>query len=304
MASEALSMEALAAELAAAPYSALVDVNGIVCGPAMWYKTLPGFGNFEDELFDSKNLTLLGRGKKDAKGKDVSGYYVVCDAGEVMLFTNCIDARAWASNKFYVNEVIAPSLTFMDIDDEELAVVNEEDLVKLILGYSKMQPLSARPVPVSPFALPVAAEVSSASLVLAAGCFSVTCKNASMYGRKMRDLHMAGFWMKSDAVVRFRSSDGKVAVADLLVGVGRYSCVKLAQKAIYTMMEDSDGKLSDLDSLEVDKELFDQKVCTILNYFEILYQGSRWNPGTKCIQLKLLVLIQIWPNSNRACLLS
>ena len=144
----------------------------------------------------------------------------------------------------------------------------------------------------------------SSSLVLPAGCFSVTCKNASMYGRKMRDLHMAGFWMKSDAVVRFRSSDGKVAVADLLVGVGRYSCVKLAQKAIYTMMEDSDGKLSDLDSLEVDKELFDQKVCTILNYFEILYQGSRWNPGTKCIQLKLLVLIQIWPNSNRACLLS
>jgi len=75
--------------------------------------------------------------------------------------------------------------------------------------------------------------------------------------------------------------DGKVVVADILVGVGRYACVKLAQKAIYKMMEESDGKLSDLDSLEVDKELFDQKVCTFLNYFEYLYQGTMLHPGTK-----------------------
>ena len=114
-----------------------------------------------------------------------------------------------------------------------------------------------------------------------ADCFVVTCKNASMYGKRMRDVHIAGFSVQSDAVVRFRSSDGKVAVADLLVGVGRYAYVHLAQKAIYKMMEDSDGKLSDLDSLEVDKELFDQKVCTCLNNFAYLYQGPIWDPGTK-----------------------
>ena len=83
------------------------------------------------------------------------------------------------------------------------------------------------------------------SLVLPPNCFTVTCKNASMYGKKMRDIHIAGFSVERDVVIRFRSSDGKEAVGDFLVGVGRYSCVKLAQKAIYTMMEDSDGKLSD-----------------------------------------------------------
>ena len=96
------------------------------------------------------------------------------------------------------------------------------------------------------------------------GRLVVPCKNFSIYGKRMRDVHMAGFSMKSDLVVRFRSSDGKVAVADLLVGVGRYSYVHLAQKAIYKMMEDSDGKLSYLNSLEINMQLFDQKVC-ILN---------------------------------------
>jgi hypothetical protein len=62
-------------------------------------------------------------------------------------------------------------------------------------------------------------------------------------------------------VIRFRSSDGKVAVGDLLVGVGRYSFVHIAQKAIYKMIEDNDDKVSDLDSLVVDHDLFDQKVC-------------------------------------------
>jgi len=260
-----MASDLVAAELAAAPYSALADANGIVSGPASWYKTMPGFGHFEDELFHSKNLTLLCNGKKDAKGKQVSGYYVVCDAGEVMLFTNCIDARAWASNKFYVNEVIAPSLTFVDIDDEEIAVVNGEDLVKLILGYSKMQPLAARAVPVSPFALPVAAEVSSASLVLAAGCFSVTCKNTSMYGKWIRDVPLDGFSVKKQAVVRFRSSDDKVAAADVLVALNRYGYVHLAHKAIYTMIEKGDDKVSDLYSLEVVKGLFEQKVSTLFN---------------------------------------
>ena len=114
-----------------------VEVPAAACllikKPATWFKTLLGFCHFDNKLFHNKFIRQMCPGQEDDKGNDVGGYYVVCDAGEVMLFTNCIDARAWASSKYYVNEVFATSLTFVDIDDEKLAVVNEEDLVKLIL---------------------------------------------------------------------------------------------------------------------------------------------------------------------------
>jgi len=112
-------------------------------------------------------------------------------------------------------------------------------------------------------------EAPSSSLVLPAGCFVVPYHNASIYGKKMRDVHIAGFSVESDAVIRFRSSDGKVAVGDLLVGVGRYADFKHAQLAIYKLIDASDEKVLDLESLEVDKELFDQKVCTFLNNFKL-----------------------------------
>jgi hypothetical protein len=99
------------------------------------------------------------------------------------------------------------------------------------------------------------------------GCFAVTCKNFSMYGKRMRDVHIAGFSVQSDAVIRFRTRDGKVAVGDLLVVMGRYPSVKNAQEAIFNLIDKNDGKLSDLGSLEVDKEIFDQKVCTFSNYY-------------------------------------
>ena len=84
----------------------------------------------------------------------------------------------------------------------------------------------------------------------------------------MRDVHIAGFSVQSDAVIRFRTRDGKVVVGDLLVGVGRYPDVKHAQCAIYKMIDASDHKVLDLESLEVDKESYDQKVCTFLNEFK------------------------------------
>jgi len=117
----------------------------------------------------------------------------------------------------------------------------------------------ARAVPVAP----------SSSLVLPPGCFVVTCKNASMYGKKMRDVHMAGYSKESDKVIRFRSMDGKVMVADLLVEVGRYGTVKQAQEAMYKFIEQGDDKISDLESLEVDNDLFSEKVCIFLKYLNI-----------------------------------
>jgi len=250
MAIAAVDMETLAAELAAAPYSALVDVNGIVSGPASWYQTLPGFGHFEDKLFHSKNSTLLGNGKKDVNHQDVSGYYVVCDAGEVMLFDNCIDARAWASSKYYVNEVFAPSLSFVMIGEEKLAVVNKKDLVKLILRYPQMKPLPPH----------VTAHAATSAPDIQAGRLDVTSSIAAMYEKKMRDVDLAAFSVESDAVIRFRTRDCKVAVVDVLVGMGKHETLEAAQEAIWTMIEHDDVKIRDLDSLEA--ELDDRQVRT------------------------------------------
>jgi len=116
---------------------------------------------------------------------------------------------------------------------------------------------------------PLVQAAPSSSLVLSPGCFAVTCKNASMYGKKMRDVHIAGFSVQSDAVIRFRSSDDKVAVGDLLVGVGTYGKLGHAQEALYKLIEKSDDKISDLDSLELDKEI-DQKVCTLFKTIQIV----------------------------------
>jgi len=109
------------------------------------------------------------------------------------------------------------------------------------------------------------------SLMLPAGSFSVTCKNASMYGKKMRDLHMAGFWTQSDAVIRFRSRDGKVSVGDLLVGMGKYVSVSKAQELIFNWIDIKHHFLNDLESIEVDKELMQKKVGTFLNNLAYLY---------------------------------
>ena len=79
-----------------------------------------------------------------------------------------------------------------------------------------------------------------------------------MYGKKMRDVHMAGFSVQCDLVVRFRSSDGKVAVGDLMVGVGRYGRFSKAQDIIFKLLQRKDDKIDNLPSLEVDKDLADK----------------------------------------------
>ena len=80
-----------------------------------------------------------------------------------------------------------------------------------------------------------------------------------MYGKKMRDVDITVFSVQSDGVVRFRSSDGKVAVTDILVGVGKHDKFEDVQEAIYTLIGCYDVKIQDLESLEVD--LDDEQVC-------------------------------------------
>ena len=87
-----------------------------------------------------------------------------------------------------------------------------------------------------------------------------------MYGKKMRDVHMVGFSMQSDRVVRFRNSDDKVTVADLLVGVGKYVSVSKVQELIFNWIDMKHYILNDLENIEVDKELMEKKVCTFSIY--------------------------------------
>jgi len=115
----------------------------------------------------------------------------------------------------------------------------------------------------------------SSSLVLSPGCFVVPSKNASMYGKKMRDVHIAGFSVESDAVIRFRSSDGKVAVADLLVGVGRFARFSEAQRMMSNLIDINDNKINDLGSLEVDRNLTDQVIFNFnLYWYKIKFKKN------------------------------
>ena len=140
----------------------------------------------------------------------------------------------------------------------------------------------------------------SSSLVLPPGCFTVTCKNASMYGKKMRDVHIAGFSVESDKVIRFRSSDGKVAVGDLLVGVSKYVSVSKAQETIFKYMESKDNKIRDLD-IEVDKKLSDvvcdSNLMIFLYSYQIIFKffciRSHMVSGTNLVPLILMVQNQI-----------
>jgi len=108
-------------------------------------------------------------------------------------------------------------------------------------------------------------EAGSLSSVLPPGCFIVLSKNASMYGKMMKDIHMGGFSVENncldDRVIRFRKRDHKTAVADMLVAMGRYAKVKTAQEIIFKMIERKDNKIKDLESLEVDMDLLENKVC-------------------------------------------
>jgi hypothetical protein len=82
-----------------------------------------------------------------------------------------------------------------------------------------------------------------------------------MYGKKMRDVHIAGFSMESDAIIRFRTSDGKVVVGDLLVGVGKFNRLDNAVRSITSFIENNDDIVKDLGSIQIDKTLT-EKVCT------------------------------------------
>ena len=88
-----------------------VHVNAVVLILA-----LLGIDNIDPEQLarlEGKTIRRLGRGQIDEKGKDVSGYLVISDAGAALLFSCIKTARKWANNRNKVNTSRAPSLTYV-----------------------------------------------------------------------------------------------------------------------------------------------------------------------------------------------
>jgi len=95
-------------------------------------------------------------------------------------------------------------------------------------------------------------------------CFPVPCMNNSMYSKKMRHFHVAGFIVESDYVIRFRKRDHLPTIADLLVGTGKFSRFCDAQYMVANLMKKKDSRVNDLLSFEVDYSLTEYKVGNLI----------------------------------------
>ena len=109
----------------------------------------------------------------------------------------------------------------------------------------------------------------SCSSDLSLHCFPVPCMNNSMYGKKMRHVHLAGFVVESDEIIRFRKSDDKAVQADILKATGRFGTVREAQRAILKLIESKSDKISDLTSMDLDKNLVDSNGKVCFKFFQI-----------------------------------
>jgi len=89
----------------------------------------------------------------------------------------------------------------------------------------------------------------------------VSSQNASMYGKKLRDVHLAGFMMASDATIHFCSRNHTVRVADIMWGVGRYTSCSYANRALLQWIKNNDKTVDGLRSLVVDNTKCNM-VCT------------------------------------------
>jgi len=108
------------------------------------------------------------------------------------------------------------------------------------------------------------------SLVLPKDCLVVPSKNASMYGKKMKDIYMGEFSAENnrldDRVIRFRKSDNKVVMPDMLWVLGRYTSYKNANRAVLKLTTSNDDKVTGLTSLEIDTTLTDTVIHLYIHH--------------------------------------
>ena len=103
---------------------AVVGSQRFVKHPAALLATLPGLGHVNDKISVDKKLRQMERGEVDLDGNDITGHWVVADAGGAMLFDEMANARRWANNKNMVNFELAPSLTYIDSGYPNVSLLN------------------------------------------------------------------------------------------------------------------------------------------------------------------------------------
>jgi len=92
--------------------------------PAAVLGSLPGLEHVKEQISADKNLRQMASSMLDEDGNDITGYWVVADAGGAMLFDEMSHARRWANNTNMVNIEIAPSLTYIDSGSNSVSVLN------------------------------------------------------------------------------------------------------------------------------------------------------------------------------------
>lgn len=90
--------------------------------PAALLGMLPGLEHVKEQISADKTLRQMARGMLDEDGNDITGYWVVADAGGAMLFDDMANARRWANTKVDID--IAPSLTFIDSGNSSVSVID------------------------------------------------------------------------------------------------------------------------------------------------------------------------------------
>ena len=112
----------------AQPGAAIVGVskdlwylNGVVAGtyvPVSTLSQLPGLSEIDKAIINPHKLRQMAAGMTDAEGRDVSGFYVVSDVGEVWLFKNKNSAFKWAKK---IDRSFAPSITMIDAGQDNVS---------------------------------------------------------------------------------------------------------------------------------------------------------------------------------------
>ena len=227
--------------------------------PASVLTMLREFQKEDDQNFGGKTVRIVKHDRIDAKGNEVSGCFVWLDVVGAVLPGEVVAVSA----------DIAPSLGYVDDGHgRPLAVVHPSDLHKAFTKHMEMAsvlvPSNDAPVQyVQAGVGGVAVQTAGgdSSLVLPKDCFVVPSKNASMYGKKVKDVHMGGFSVQNrgldDRVIRFRKRDHKTAVADMLVVLGKYESYQNANRAVLNMISNKNDKVTDLTTLEIDTTLSD-----------------------------------------------